>query len=503
VPKATALRRLTSAQYRNAVADLLGPSITPPDDLEADTEVDGFVSLGATRTVPSARGTDQYATAAYAEAHQALVLSESREAFVGCAPAAFGDGDCARAFIAQFGRRAFRRPLQGDEIDRYLDLFQQAVAVVDDFHAGLEYVVSAMLQSPYFLYRAEIGEPDALDPTRRVLDGHELGSRLSFFLWNTTPDDAMLDAAASGELGTDAGLARQVSRLLDSPRAMKAEDQFFSELFELGRLDDLPQLPAFYPQMTPTFGSAARQEILLLIEDIVSSRNADYRELFETTRAFLNPEMADLYGAPAHLEPSVTTLAPERAGMLARAAFLALNAHATSTSPTRRGKFVREILLCQTIAPPPPNVNVALRTDAASPVPRTLREQLALHSINPVCAGCHVPLDPIGLGLEAFDGVGAFRSTEIGRDVDDRGTFDGVPFTGAAELGSLVKEHEDLGPCLVRKLLAYATGHLESDGEQPVVSALSKNFAAHGWRFRSLAEATVQSASFRYTGQPE
>jgi hypothetical protein len=502
-PSATPLRRLTLAQYRNSVVDLLGPSITLPDDLEPDTEVDGFVSLGATRTTPSAHGVDQYAAAAYTLAHQALADARSRDAFVGCVPAWPGNEVCARDFVVRFGRKAFRRPLTDDEIARYASLYAAAAPVVPDFHASLEYVVAAMLQSPNFLYRAEIGDVDPIDPTRRVLDPFELATRLSYFLWNTTPDDELLDSAASQELVTDEGLARQTRRLLASPRATLAEQQFFAEVFELARLDDLPQLLAYYPQVSPTFGASARSETLALVGDVVSGRDADFGELFDTRRGFVDAQMAALYGVGAASEKDATTLPEERAGWFSRAAFLALNAHASSTSPTKRGKFVREVVLCQVVTPPPPNANVALRTDVVSPVPLTLRERLAQHRSNAVCATCHNALDPIGLGVEEFDGIGAYRKVEAGKPIDNGGTLDGKSFTGAVGLGALVKDDPELGPCLVRNVFRYATGHLEGDGEAPVLGALSDNFAAGGRRVESLLGTIVASASFRYAGEPE
>ena len=317
MPAATPLRRLTVAQYRQSIADLLGPSITLPDDLEADTEVDGFVALGAARTTPSARGVDQYAAAAYALAHQVLSDETSRPTFVGCSPASPNDGACARQFVARFGRRTFRRPLADGEIERYASLFEGAVAVIGDFHASLEYVVSAMLQSPHFLYRSEIGQPDPIDPTRRVLDPFELAARLSYFFWNTTPDDVLLEAAAKGETLTDDGLGRQIDRLASSHRAGEAQRQFFSELFRLGRLDILPQLPAYYPAMSPTFGASAREETLRLVQDVIS-RGADYRELFRSKRGFLNAEMSALYGTPSDSDAVAATLPDERAGILDR-----------------------------------------------------------------------------------------------------------------------------------------------------------------------------------------
>jgi len=212
--------------------------------------------------------------------------------------------------------------------------------------------------------------------------------------------------------------------------------------------------------------------------------------------------MAALYGVEATAGDEPTLLGGERAGLFARAAFLAQNAHASSTSPTKRGKYVREVVLCEAVAPPPPNANVGLRLDAPSPVPSTLRDHLTAHVVNPVCAGCHTVLDPVGLGLEQFDGIGAWRATEAGRPVDAHGSLDQTPFVGASELGRIVKNHAELGPCLVRNLFRYTTGHLEGDGERAVLDALARNFSAHGRSVKSLVRVIVESASFRYTGEP-
>ena len=434
-PAPSTLRRLTVAQYQNSVRDLLGDTITVPPDLEPDTVFSGFATIGAAQDRALAARDRAVRDERALLAHEALADGARRTALVTCTPAGPTDDACARTVVAALGRRAFRRPLADDEVTRYASIATLSAQKLSDFHAGLEYAIAGLLQSPHFLYREEIGTPDPADPSRRVFDRYELATRLSFFLWNSPPDDVLLDAAAAGLLGTEEGLLGQAARLLDAPRALRVVETFFGELLHLADLDDLPQPPGLFPLVTPTLGPSMRQETLRTIEDIVS-RDADFRELFDGETAFVNSELATLYGLPAPSGGDFTKVAlPKqgmRSGLLGQGSFLALNAHADSTSPTRRGKFIREVLLCQAIPPPPPNVKTTLPEDPAGQAPRTMRQKLAQHRSVAACASCHARMDPIGLGLENFDAIGAYRSTDVGQPIDASGDLDGVTFRRCA-----------------------------------------------------------------------
>ena len=419
-PAPATLRRLTVAQYQNSVRDLLGGAITTPTDLEPDSSISGFASIGAARIALSAHATEQFETAALALAHQALADAATRSALVGCAPAGPTDDACARQFVTSFGRRAWRRTLTTDEVTRYAAIATNAAGVLKDFYSGLEYALAGILQSPHFLYREELGAPDAADPSRRVFQGYELASRLSYFLWNTTPDDALLDAAEAGKLATDQGLRAEAERLLASPRAHDATQSFFGELLQLADLDDLPQLPTVYPQMSATLGASMRSETLRVLDDVTMSGDNDFRQLFDTRTTYVNGELAKLYGLPGSRRHGSgqddAARSSGRSGLLGQASFLALNAHADSSSPTRRGKFIREVLLCQSIPPAPPNVDTKFPVDTAGGAQRTMRQKLEVHRQVATCATCHTMMDPVGLGLENFDGIGAYRTTEAGQN---------------------------------------------------------------------------------------
>ncbi len=507
VPSGSRLRRLRVIEYQNSLRDLLGPGIVIPVELEADTVLNGFASIGASRMAFSPRATELLEAAALDVASQAVSDVANRALLVPCTPAATVDDACSAQFLESFGRRAFRRPLTPEEVNRYVTVAATAAEALGDFWGGIEYAIAGLLQSPHFLYRAELGQPDVANPSLRVLDGYQLATRLSFLLWNTTPDDALLDAAAAGELSTAAGLQAATERLLVSDRAQPALQNFFTEMLRLSDLDGLPQSAQAFPQMTATLGAAMRTETLSLLTDIVFTKNADYRDLFSTTTTFVDPELALLYGLPApqgsdFVEVSLPIDGP-RVGYLGHGSFLALNAHVASTSPTYRGKFVREVLLCSAIPPPPPDVVTDLPENTGAGGPQTMRDKLTVHRTDPACAGCHAVMDPIGLALEHFDGIGAYRETDQGLTIDATGDLDGAPFDGLRGLAEVLKANPDLGACLARSLFRYATGHLEGEGEEPVIQSLSAALSADGYRVQSLLGDLIQSAGFRFVGAPE
>ena len=507
-PAPSTLRRLTTTQYRNTIGDLLGSGVTIKGTLEPDTALDGFASIGAARVSLSATATEEFDTAAFDLAHQALSNTATRGALVGCAPAGTTDDACARTFVTTFGRRAWRRDLTSDEITRYATLATTAAGMLKDFWGGLEYGLAGLLESPHFLYREELGATDPGAPTRRVFSGYELASRLAFLVTNSTPDDTLLDAAKTGKLATPAGLGAEAQRLLASPRAHAAMGNFFTELYALGNLDSLPQSSTFFPKVSPTLGASMRTETLKVLDDIAFGANTDYRSLFDTTTTYVNQELASLYGLPAvtgadFVKVTLPASGP-RAGFLGQGSFLSMYSHADSGSPTRRGKFVREVILCQAVPSAPPDVNTMFPVDAPNAAQRTTRQKLEQHRMaGSSCAACHQVMDPVGLGLENFDGLGAYRTTEAAQMIDASGSLDGAEYTDARALGAALKDHPSLGSCLTRGVLRYTIGHIETAGEQPVVDALAQQFASNGYKFGSLVLGVVASASFRYAGVPQ
>jgi len=335
-------------------------------------------------------------------------------------------------------------------------------------------------------------------------DPYALASRLSFFLWDSPPDDALLDAAASGALSGREGVRAQAERLLASPRARVGVANFFSEQLRLYELDGLPKDALTYEHFSPQLLLDAREETLRALLARVFDDDADLRDAFTSRDTFLNPRLAALYGVPAPSREGFTRVTlPEwsgRAGLLGHASILNLFAHANSSSATLRGKFVRTVLLCQEIPPPPVGVNTMIPEPSGEA--RTLRERVREHLEVPSCAACHQLLDPIGLALENFDGVGRWRDRDNGALIDASGELDGVAFEDPVALGRALREHEALAPCVARTVARYATGRAATPEERPLVDDLAARFVALDYRLKPLLLEVVMSPLFMPAGAP-
>lgn len=517
-PRRTAL--LTRTQYLNTLAELLPDSLQlpAPAELPDDTRVDGFATVGASTTVVSPVVVEKYEAAALSIAARMLGTCpnnadsntpecvwwlQRRQEFMNC------EGGlselCVRTWLADFGRRAWRRLLSKHETDRLIEVYREVGSSFNDSWRGAEYVLSAILQSPYFLYRIEYGEPDPEGEHWRYT-GYEIASRLAFALWNRNPDEALLAAAESGELLDDERLRQQIQRMLDDPRALWGMRQFVDDYLALDRVVASAKDSATYPQLDDSLRVSMQEEIRKLFEDTVFVEDASFLDLFDTPQTYLDKELAEFYGVPG---PETGWTKGEfgpgakRNGWLSRAATLLANAHAVKTSPTLRGLFVRQNILCQTVGSPPPNVTNMLDVPNDD-VPRTLRQQLEeLHAKVPACAGCHQRMDPIGFAFENFDAVGHYRDLDNGLPVDATTDLDGVAVDSAAELGVLLKEHPDTAACVVMRLFRYATGRLESESERRAIGVLSQRFAGEGYRFKALLLELFLSDAFRKVERPK
>ena len=496
--------RLTERQYRNNVEQLLGAPLPAPP-LEPDTNPYLFFNIGAASTTVSELGVQQYEEAADLLTRTVFDDAARREALVGCVPAAPADA-CVAGFITKFGRRAYRRPLAPEEQARWLGI---AGALADgDAWQGLRLAVAGILQSPHFLYRVELGEPDPDDPARLRYTSHEMASRLSFLLWNTGPDDLLLDAADAGDLLSEAGLLAEAERLLDVPRARTALQAFFAQFLDLGRLDGIARDLVRYPLFSPTMIASMRTEVQLLVDDLVHRRDGDIRSIFSTRDTFVNTELAALYGVDAEGATAVTfvpvTLPADgpRAGLLTLGAFLTMNAHETENSPTARGKYVRARVLCQDVPAPPPDIDLNLDPQEGEEG-MTLRERLEEHRSNPVCAGCHAFIDPPGFLFENFDPIGAWRTLDNGKPIDASGDLDGVPLTSARDLAEVLKDDARVGRCMVTQLYRHAIGRREVTSERAGLDAVNTRFDAAGNRFRDLMLTLVTSEVFRTVSAEE
>lgn len=498
-PNTSRIKLLTESQYENAIHDIFGSEVVLLTNLDPDQEQAGFETVGSSTKVVSPLALERFEAAASGVAGQVVSVEAVEERVFTCEPSGLSDSDCMSTILQSVGERAWRRPLTTDELKRYTDIGIAAAERESSFEDGVVVALSGLLQSPNFLYRVELATiPDENVSAERWYDDYEMASRLSFFLWNTIPDEELLAAAEQGELTTDEGLEVQLQRMLASQKFRQGLRNLFSELLDLNRLDSLTKLSSVYPQMSPELGPDAREETLLLLEDIVIDRDADYREFFTSKKTFINRRLAALYQVPApDLDGFAAIDLPEndpRGGFLTHASFLSLKAKPSSTSAVLRGRFVRETLLCGKIPEPPGDVDFS--EFEASQLP-TIRQRTEAHLSNPTCAACHSGMDPIGFGLEQFNGIGQFRTLENDVVIEPAGDLDGVPFDDALGLGHAIAEHPKLPGCLTKSVYRYATAAGESDGEEVLLKYLEKDFVDSGHSVKALIEAVVMSDGFR------
>jgi hypothetical protein len=501
------LRRLTRAEFAHSVQDLLGPVTLAA--IEADSLQDGFFAVGAARVALSPAGVALYETA-LDQATAEVFADPARVAqVVACVPALLTDTVCIRDALASFGRRAWRRPLTGAELDRYLAIATTVGTETNNPVIGLRHAIWALLQSPYFLYRVEIGQPSPADDGRHKFSSYEMASRLAFTLWNTLPDEALLDAAERDELTSSAGIEAQALRMLDDPRARQGVMNFMAELYGLWSLAEKFKEDTLFPEWTPTLRAAIRDDLLARIEDVVFTEPGDYFSLYDGKKVFVNNELARLYGLP-EVEPDAfrAAMLPEesmRRGLIGSAAVLAMNSLPARTSATERGQFIAEALLCRTVPPPPPTVDTNLDDDPMEEEqgPRTLREKLEPHRADPACSGCHNITDPLGLALEHFDTIGRFRETDQGLTIDASGELDGVFFADGGELALALRDHPESTRCLVRKLFTYSAGRPPFSPETAALNAVEAAMVAAGNRFDLLLYTLVTDDDFRFANPPD
>jgi hypothetical protein len=497
-PGVTPLRRLTRSEYNNTVRDLLGDSTRPADEFADDPEVDGWSNdasvLGVTPQLA-----DQYATAAR-ELAEAAVASPA--ALVPCQLSA-GDASCVESFVRSFGRRAFRRPLEPEEVSTYLALHQLGV---DDsgFSTGVALVIEAMLQSPSFLFRVEIGTPPK-DGARVVpLTSHERAARLSYFFWQTLPDAELDTLAEADALRTPEAVEEQARRLLaDEERSAPAVLSFFSEWLELGHLEHATKTPELYPEFDPALQAAMKLETETFLRHVVFEADARLQTVLTAPYSFVNEPLAALYGIAGpngDAFEQVTLDHAQRSGILTQASFLAGHATVNTSSPILRGKAVLTRLLCHEIPAPPPGV--AAEPPELEPGAST-RERFAAHTSDPACASCHQLMDPIGFSFEHYDAIGRWRTHDGDDPVDATGALTGlgdgdVEVDGAVELAKALASADESMRCAPRQAFRWAFGRVLQDADACTRDALEARFSETGGDLRELMIAITQTDAFLY-----
>jgi Protein of unknown function (DUF1592)/Protein of unknown function (DUF1588)/Protein of unknown function (DUF1587)/Protein of unknown function (DUF1595)/Protein of unknown function (DUF1585) len=502
------LRRLTHSQYNNTVRDLLGDYSRPADRFPPEDFVNGFKNQLRTQGMPP------LLAEAYGAAAEKLALNAFRagdvNGLVACKPASARDVKCRDQFVQGFGLRAFRRPLNDVEARRYATLFSAQAAKSGQFLDGARIVVEAMLQSPKFLFHAESGAAG------RFRD-YEVASRLSYFLWDTMPDRRLLEAAATGELRTSEGIERIARGMLDQPPARQAVDEFFAQWLRFDRVLGSVKDRRRYPEFTPELAAMMVQETRMLLDNLVWN-DGSFMEAFTADYSFLNTDLAGLYGVPAPAGEFELVKFPadsRRSGLLGQASFLASNAGPVETSPTARGIFIREQLMCQHVPNPPPGVNTQVPEPTADR-PLARRQRMQAHVDNPTCASCHRLMDPIGFGLENYDAVGRWRDKEaiefevagargraatktIELPIDGKGEIAGLTNSAFSEpraIGRLLADSRGCQECVVRQLFRYAFGRVETAADRETIRNSFAAFRESRFRFKELLIALVRAPQF-------
>jgi hypothetical protein len=508
------VRRLTPSQYTQIIADVFGPDLKIGGRFEPDIRQDGLLAVGTSRISVSVSGLAQYDTMARTIASQ-VVDEQHRAALIPCKPADVKKADeaCAKEFLSKAGRMLYRRPLTDEELALRVKAANEAAGTLKNFYNGLSLSLAGMLSSSQFLFRHEVSEPDPANPGQMRLDAYSKAQRLSFFLWNTAPDSALLAAAESGELQTKKGLDKQVERMLASPRLEDGVRAFFTDMLEFDRFANFAKDPQIYPKFTTAAADDSREQTLRTIVDLLLTQKGDYRDLYTTRKTFLTPLLGSIYSVPvakvtANGAPDQWTPYeypegdPRGVGILTQASFVALHSHPGRSSPTVRGKAVREVLLCQKVPDPPGNVNFTVVQDTTNPVYKTARARLKAHATEAMCTGCHKITDPIGLAMENFDSAAGYRTSENGETIDTTGDLNGKKYTDAVGLGKAIHDDPATASCLVNKVFAYASGRPAAKPEREWMGYMVKAFADGGYRLPGLLRNVATSDAFYRITEP-
>jgi mono/diheme cytochrome c family protein len=429
----------------------------------------------------------------------------SRREIFTCRPAATAaERACASQILGRLARRAYRQPVGAAELAPILE-FYDAARARGTFEAGIQRGLQRILASPRFVFRLERDPIGAAPGSLNALNSFELASRLSFFLWSSIPDEPLLRAAAQGSLSQSAVLERQVRRMLADPRADALVANFAGQWLHLRNVRSVQPNSDEFPDFDDNLRQAFRRETELLFSSIVKE-DRNVLDLLRADYTFVNERLARHYGIPnvyGSRFRRVPVTDDTRRGILGQGSMLAVTSHAERTSPVLRGKWVLENLLGLPVPPPPPDVP-SLKGNSEGEKPRTLREQLAEHRADPVCASCHKVMDPVGFALENFDAVGAWRTREPGGPIDASGQLaDGTKVNGVVTLRDAILDKPDLFVAtMTEKLMIYALGRGVDARDMPAVRGVIRGAEKNDYRFSSIVLGIVRSVPFQMRTTP-
>lgn len=499
-PGHVVVRRLSAYEYDRTVRDLLGSVLSPGSSFPADDLGGEFDDVGSALSL-SPTYVRAYEQAAYALVDDLMGSTDAarKQKVLSCDVATGGEA-CAKAILPAFARKAWRRPVSEEEAIGLLVPYTKAAELGAKPAEGLRFALAGVLMSPFFLFKLEI-DPDRTSAVPRRLNGHELATRLSYALWSTMPDDQLFAAADADALSTDAAVEAQITRMLADSKAEAFADAFAGQWLSFRGLQHHEVEPTVLEAYTPALVASMQTEARLYFSEFVKNEQP-LEGLMNARFSFLDSGLATFYGAtrPAggaasdFVRVDMTNL--ERSGMLTLGAFLMASSLPTRTSVIRRGQFVFERFMCGEIPPPPPGIPGFPEAQAGL----TARQLSAQHRADPACAGCHNIMDPIGFGLETYDALGSYRTTEGGVNIDTSGSLpSGATFQGGVQLADALAKDPSFAGCVTKKLATFALGRLMNQADDPQwISYLSwKAGQSKAASLPALIRTVILSEAFR------
>jgi hypothetical protein len=490
-PQAVPIRRLTNNEYVAAVADLFPSFTLPALSFLGDAKVLGFTNFSSSQT-GSLVWAEQHEAAAEAVAK---VVAADPTTLTGCDAVARGEETCALPYLYDLARRAYRHPLDADEkqsLKGLLQLNQDAV----DYPTRLWLSIEGILLSPKFLFRPELGTTGPAVAQGIPLTNYEIATRLSFFINGSIPDAELMAAADSGKLARVEELRAQATRLLAMPRSQDHLVGFHEQWLGIDSISALTKDPDAYPPFSALLASDMADETYDFLKNVLFTQKGSFADLFLANYTFASKDLAAFYGAtpPANDGDRIDLDPTQRAGILTQASLLATMAKQDRTDPVRRGKFILNQVLCQTIPSPTPDIVAMFKPMDLS---KTARDQFAQHRADALCATCHNLLDPLGLPFEHYDGIGQWRDDDRGMALDVTGSLEGVDFDGIPALAQLVVANPETRACYLSQWFRFNAGRLNGDLDQEYLDWLGTSFT-RDTKLIDVVTSMVQSDSFRY-----
>jgi hypothetical protein len=496
-PGRVTLRRLNRAEYNNTIRDLVGVDFHPADDFPADDTGYGFDNIGDVLTL-SPMLLEKYLAAAETILNSAFTNDAIRGGIFVCDPQTGNTNQCFRAILGRFAQRAYRRPVQADEIERLIQLAEMTMANGADFQTSVKTALEAVLISPRFLFRGELPSQAAAQQKPHTIDEYALASRLSYFLWSSMPDEELFGLASKNQLRRH--LDEQVRRMLRDPKSKALVENFSGQWLQTRNLKQVTPDAKLFPAFDDELRDDMARETELFFEN-VAREDRSILDFLDGDYTFVNERLARLYGLKGVSGPEfrrVSLKGTARGGVLTQGSVLTVTSNPTRTSPVKRGKWVLENLLAQPPPPPPPGVP-PLAEGADDTALASLRQRMERHRSDPHCASCHEQMDPLGFSLENFDAIGAWREQDGSFPIDAAGQLpSGEHFSGAPQLRQMLmkEKRSQFVRCLTEKMLTYALGRGLEYYDRCAVERITSALPGQGYRFSALVLGIVKSVPF-------